>query len=321
MEVERSIQNVHLNETELLALIQNAFPNSKRLDTYAILSGGALNTSYRFRIECQDFVLRLYIRDRAHCEMEKKLYALIKNIVSTPHLIYSNEHHPPFAYAIFQYIEGIHLSEITKEKKIALSWELGKVLASIHSFTFSKAGFFDKNLTICKSFEIGSSPYFDEAIRILTQGKQLHTRLGDTLTNEVYNLLQQNQYLFPKVGTNICLTHSDFKPVNLLYKTGKVFVLDWEFAHAGIGILDFAILLRHRKQFPLDIGALAKSYTDSGGTLPDDWIRSALITDFVNILSLLDAVTEQPQLFQQLKDAIYTTITLFKNGAQAELEI
>ncbi len=62
---------------------------------------------------------------------------------------------------------------------------------------------------------------------------------------------------------NICLTHSDFKPVNLLYKTGNVLVLDWEFAHAGIGILDFAILLRHRDQFPFDSKSLVKGYSET----------------------------------------------------------
>jgi len=114
------------------------------------------------------------------------------------------------------------------------------------------------------------------------------------------DFMLKNKDFFPRVGENICLTHSDFKPVNLLYKTGNVFVLDWEFAHAGIGILDFAILLRHREQFPFDSKSLAKGYLDFGGKLPEDWLRSALITDFVNIVQLLDSPPDRPQLFHQL---------------------
>jgi hypothetical protein len=111
------------------------------------------------------------------------------------------------------------------------------------------------------------------------------------------------------VEEKIGLTHSDFKPVNLLYNAeGKVFVLDWEFAHAGIGILDFAILLRHRENFPLDTNALEKGYLDFGGSLPNEWLRSAFITDFVNIAHLMDASHERPKLYFELKNAIQNTI-------------
>lgn len=165
-----------------------------------------------------------------------------------------------------------------------------------------------------RSFEIDSSPYFNETIRVLAEGKYVSARLGNTLTCKVYDLLQKNKNLFSKIGAHTSLVHSDFKPVNLLYSNGKVFVLDWEFAHAGIGILDFAILLRHRKQFPLDIDILARGYRDSGGILPENWIHSALITDFVNILQLLDVSADQPKLFQQLKNAIHTTVDFFEKG-------
>ena len=119
----------------------------------------------------------------------------------------------------------------------------------------------------------------------------------------------QNQDHFPKVNDYVCLTHSDFKPVNLLYgKDGKVFVLDWEFAHLGIGILDFAILLRHRDQFPLEIETLKQGYLQNGGTLSAEWLKSAMITDFVNIATMMDTPAERPKLFKELKQSAETTI-------------
>jgi thiamine kinase-like enzyme len=134
--------------------------------------------------------------------------------------------------------------------------------------------------------------------------------LGEKLTDEALAFIHENKDSFPTVkNDNICLTHSDFKPVNLLYTdNGKVFVLDWEFAHAGIGILDFSILLRHRHEFPLDLSALESSYIHFGGNLPADWLRSAFITDFVNIVQLMDFPPERPKLFQQLKMSIQNTI-------------
>ncbi|NDD59623.1 MAG: aminoglycoside phosphotransferase family protein [Chlamydiae bacterium] len=196
-----------------------------------------------------------------------------------------------------------------KKNKASLCYELGCVLASIHAFKFSKAGLFGEGITIGHPFAAGSSPYFEEAFSVLSKGKNIRHRLGDKLTEKTLEFMQKNKDFFPIVKKNICLIHSDFKPVNLLCNTdGKVFVLDWEFAHAGIGIFDFSILLRHRNQFPFDWDALSQGYVTSGGYLPDEWFRSALITDFVNILTLMEMPPERPKLFQQLKNVIQTTI-------------
>lgn len=309
MEIERSIQNIHLDSQQLLALIRRAFPDCYRLDDYHILSGGALNTTYQFRIGNDEFVLRLYARDRAHCKMEKEIHALIDGKVSTPKLIYADENHQLVPYAIFEFIQGKHLTEVSQDDKQLLSYELGSVLASIHGFKFQQAGLFGDGVVISKPFKMGSSPYFEEAFSVLSHGKYVRERLGNQLADNMLTFMQKNKEFFPTVKNNICLTHSDFKPVNLLcHADKKVFVLDWEFAHAGIGILDFAILLRHRDQFPLDLNSLKLGYTSSGGILPDEWFRSALITDFVNITQLLDLPPERPKLFFQLKNTVQATI-------------
>lgn len=310
MDTERSIQNIILNSQQLLELICPAFPECHRVDDYKILSGGALNTTYKFRIGNSEFVLRLYARDSAysHCKMEKEIHRLVDGKVSTPKLIYSDDLHQPFPYSIFQFIEGKSISEASGSDKKPLSYELGRVLASIHAFKFQKAGLFGGGITIDQPFDAGSSPYFEEAFSVLSKGKYARIRLGDKLSDAMLKFMQKNKDFFPTINRNICLTHSDFKPVNLLYNDGKIFVLDWEFAHAGCGILDFAILLRHRDQFPLSLDALKNGYIESGGVLPDEWLQSALITDFVNIVSMLDAPPDRPKLFAQLKNAAQTTI-------------
>lgn len=307
MEVERSIQNIELEYAQLLTLVRKAFPNCQRLDDWKILSGGALNTTYKFHIDSGAFVLRIYARDQAHCKTEKTIHELIDKSVSIPKLVYADEAYEPWAYSIFEFISGVHISELPHQDKTTLSYELGHVLASIHAFKLPKAGLFGDGIAIGHPFGLGSSPYFEETNSVLSNSKNVRSRLGEKLTDEAIAFIRENKDFFPTVkNDNICLTHSDFKPVNLLYTdTKKVFVLDWEFAHAGIGILDFSILLRHRHEFPLDLSALSKSYLASGGHLPDDWLRSALITDFVNIVTLMDTPPERPNLFHQLK-------TLFK---------
>jgi len=310
MEIERSIEHIHLDHATLLTLIRKAFPHCQKLDEWKILSGGALNTSYQFKIGSDAFVLRLYARDRSHCKTEQAIHRLIDGRVSTPKLIYADDSCEPWAYSIFEFIAGMHISELSSEHKTSLSHELGSLLASIHAFSLPEAGLFDNGIAIGRRFEVGSSPYFEETYAILSTNKTVRLRLGENLSDEALIFMQKHKDFFPTVKQdNICLTHSDFKPVNLLYHpSGRVFVLDWEFAHAGIGILDFAILLRHRDQFPLDLGGLEQGYTGAGGRLPAHWLHSALITDFVNIATLLEHPAERPQLFHQLKSSMQTTI-------------
>lgn len=310
MEVERSIQNIQLDGNQLLALVRKAFPNCQKLDDWKILSGGALNTTYKIQIGHEAFALRIYARDRTHCKIEKAIHQLIDKGVSTPKLVYADEANEPWPYSIFEFVSGVHISEVSRQEKISLSHELGRVLASIHKFKLPKAGLFGDGIAIGHPFELGSSPYFEETHSVLSNSKNVRSRLGEKLTDEAVAFIQENKEFFPTVKKdNICLTHSDFKPVNLLYTdTKKVFVLDWEFAHAGIGILDFSILLRHRHQFSLDLSALENSYKHFGGHLPTEWLRSAFITDFVNIVTLMDTPPERPKLFHQLKSAIQSTI-------------
>lgn len=310
MEVERSIQNIQLDGAQLLGLVRKAFPNCQKLNDWKILSGGALNTTYKIQIGHDAFALRIYARERAHCKTEKAIHQLIDKAVSTPKLVYADEANEPWAYSIFEFVSGVHISELSNQEKTTLSHELGHVLASIHKFKLPQAGLFGDGIAIGHPFELGSSPYFEETRSVLSNSKNVRSRLGGKLTDEALAFIQENKAFFPTVKNDtICLTHSDFKPVNLLYTdTKKAFVLDWEFAHAGIGILDFSILLRHCHQFPLDLSALENSYTHFGGHLPTEWLRSAFITDFVNIVTLMDTPPERPKLFHQLKNAVKSTI-------------
>ena len=117
MEVERSIQNILLDHGQLLTLARKAFPDCKKLDKWEILSGGALNTTYKFQIGPDAFVLRLYARDRAHCKTEKAIHHLINQSISTPKLIYADELSEPWPYSIFEFVSGSHISEVSKKRR------------------------------------------------------------------------------------------------------------------------------------------------------------------------------------------------------------
>lgn len=310
MTTERNIANVELNHDQLLELVRKAMPNCHQIDAWKLLAGGAQNTLYKITIGMESFVLRLYTRDREHCQTEQALFKLIGSTVPVPELIYADAAHEPWAYALFRFVTGIHVDKVAPKSSTQLSYTLGKTLALIHSFKFSHAGIFGKGMDIATPFALGSSPYFEEAHRVLSQPGHARERLGEQQAEKILAFMKQNKTYFPTItNDNIYLTHADFKPGNLLYTPQEtISVLDWEFAHAGVGIFDFAILLRHRDQFPLDLDALKTGYEANGGFLPAEWIRSALITDFVNIVHLLNSPAERPQLFAQLEKTIATTM-------------
>lgn len=214
VEVERSIQNIELEYAQLLTLVRKAFPNCQRLDNWKILSGGALNTTYKFHIDSGAFVLRIYARDQAHCKTEKTIHELIDKSVSIPKLVYADEAYEPWAYSIFEFISGVHISELPHQDKTTLSYELGHVLASIHAFKLPKAGLFGDGIAIGHPFGLGSSPYFEETNSVLSNSKNVRSRLGEKLTDKALTFIHANKGFFPTINNdNICLTHSDFKPV------------------------------------------------------------------------------------------------------------
>ena len=197
MEIERSIQNIQLDGNQLLALVRKAFPNCQSLDDWKILSGGALNTTYKIQIDHDAFALRIYARDRIHCKTEKAIHQLIDKSVSTPKLTYADESNEPWAYSIFEFISGSHISELSNQEKANLSYELGHVLASIHAFKLPKAGLFGDGIAIAHPFEPGSSPYFEETYSVLSNSKNVKSRLGEKLTDEVLAFIQENKDFFP----------------------------------------------------------------------------------------------------------------------------
>lgn len=308
MECERSLQQIDLKEEQLLALVKQAFPECQKLYDWHPLSGGALNTTYKFKIHNGTYVLRIYARGRSYCKTENAIYRLIHKTVSTPKLIYTDEAHEPWAFSIFTFVDGCHPFDVPVQDRLRLSSVLGQSLAKIHAYKLPAAGLFGEGMSIDLPFRAESSPYYDEAFSVLSKSHHARNHLGAQLADKALSFMEKQKDFFPIVYNNTCLTHSDFKPVSLLYDSGSLSVLDWEFAHAGIGILDFSLLLRHRGQFPLDLTALVKGYEEYGGNLPEEWYRQALITDFVNIATLLDSPAERPQLNQQLKNAIHTTI-------------
>ena len=94
---------------------------------------------------------------------------LISTKISIPQLIYSNERHEPWAYAIFRFMPGIHIYDASDESKISLSYELGENVSSYPFIQVPKGRSFwqwDRHKGL-PPFPENFSPYFEEAFAIL----------------------------------------------------------------------------------------------------------------------------------------------------------
>ena len=309
--MERASQIIQLDESQIQSIFRDHFGNKGQLQSFAPFALGAVNTSYKVIWDNIPYVLRLYIRDPKLLKIEKSVYKLVGKSISAPKLFYSGSYKNKFTFGIFEFIDKKHIFEISDcSLANTLSFELGKVLATIHRFHFHKAGLFGQRFVIHTPFEEGSSPYFDFIINNFSKSSLAWKRLGDTKANQLKDFIVKHQSYFPRIHNGGVLVHSDFKPVNLLWnKETGLTVLDWEFAHIGHSLIDLGILIRHFQEFSLSVKSLEEGYLKHGGILPDNWIQKARITDIINVIQLLNTSAERPQLFRFLIKSIDLTIS------------
>lgn len=302
--MERAFEFIDLDYSRIQSICYPYFKKG-RLTAYQSLSGGAVNTTYKIIWDERPFILRLYVRDPELAQIEETVYQLIRDKISVPDLLYIGRF-SSYPFAIFEFVDKKHIFEISNQSLAStLSYDLGKALAGIHIFHFPQAGLFGKGFAIHTPFEEGSSPYFAYIMEHFSESSLAWQRLGNERANRLKDFLKDNQDFFPVISQGGVLVHSDFKPVNLLWEEGSgLTVLDWEFAHIGNPLIDFAILLRHFQDFPLNISSLEKGYTEHGGVFVDDWIRKARLTDIINVVQFLNNPVERPQLFKFLFQSI-----------------
>ncbi|NGX51712.1 MAG: hypothetical protein K1060chlam2_01586, partial [Chlamydiae bacterium] len=237
--MERAVQPLDLSHSEIEESCRLYFQDRGTLQSFELLSGGAVNSTFKIRWEDEWFVLRFYVREKQLADVESHLYRLIQDSVPVPEMLFTSSEKGPYPFALFRFCEAPHIYESERVHSQSLSYELGEVLSKIHNFRFPIAGLFGNDLSIATPFEEGSSPYFDTCLEHLTESSNGWERLGNIRAEKIRNFIEKHKDYFPTIQRGGALVHSDFKPVNLLWDENQgLTVLDWEFAHSGHSLID-----------------------------------------------------------------------------------
>ncbi len=302
-------------------MLQPAFPG-RSVTSVELLTAGKCNTNYKIQVAGLDdaFVLRIYTRDRAACQKDVDILALVQERVPVPEMLYSHtgDNAEDTTYAVTTWADGVLLSDVMVASDVtalaACAYEAGKTLAAIGSYTFPHAGFFGPGLTIAEAFEDSQQTalaYIEQSLFNARAGQ----RLGKNLTQRLWHFVTANAGYFALMDEVATLVHSDFKGFNILvHEVQKQWrisaVLDWEFAFAGSPLVDIGNMLRYDRLLPPAFTAqFIHGYQEQGGHLPAAWRKGAKLSDLVSLCEFLDAPTTNDAKLQEVTGLIIDTLT------------
>ncbi|MFS1512457.1 phosphotransferase family protein [Chengkuizengella sp. SCS-71B] len=316
---ERSYELISLNENEVTEMIK-PFLNGKVIKEVETLSGGLNNSNLKITTNLNEtYVLRLYARVDLKAKVEKKIYERLADELPVPKVLYADfsceKYQTPFM--IINWIQGIQLKELMVNYGSAnsiekIGREIGKYLAKLHSYQFEKGGFFDENLNISEMFEINSESFLKFINESTIEGNAKKW-LGDKFTNDIWNFANEFSYLMDNIGHQTSLIHSDFNPLNILVDMNQEVsnisaILDWEYSFSGTPLVDVGNMLRYENTSSLFSNSFILAYKESGGVLPDDWLRKAKLLELIGLSDLLNKKECNPNRIKDIKRLIQSTM-------------
>ncbi len=322
----RSDQQLTLSNSELELLLQPAFPRTRVLHSQPAL-GGLANTNIRVMLYDRKtpVMVRIFTRDASQAEKEFRINSAIHDAVPTPEFYHFSSENPVNGqpYVIMQWMDAPRLElvyqNLSQVELMQLAKSLGKVMQNIHHYKFPLTGMLDNRLKVTEPIEIGAAGMLAFAQECLIE-KNGRDHLSDEFTERIFGFVREYGPLLDEWKGAPCLTHSDFGGSNILvHDVGQGWevasVLDWEFAFSGTPLFDFGNLLRP----PLGsldgfAEAIANSYRENGGELPNDWRRLIRLVDLCAWFDFLSRPNATTEVVADAKSVIADTINLFEQA-------
>lgn len=306
---ERLTERVAIEASEVASLIGTP------VRSLALFPHGKANTNYAVELTTGDrVVLRLYERDREAPERERRLAALVDGAVPVPAMLHSGATAEGTPYGVFEYVEGDHVHEVLDDATAyRLGHTLGRGLRSLEHVEPPAGreglGLFAPDLTFARTFDSVADSFVDLVSWSLREGRA-RKRLGPELRQRLAAVVDRAGHRLAPVESWRGLVHGDYKFTNILVRDGELAaLLDWEFACAFTPLLDVAILMRHRDDFPADF---VHGFEAGHAALPDDWRELSRIIDLMNLVGFLNASGSRPRLFAAVTQRIALTVDALK---------
>lgn len=317
---ERTEETISLNPTDIEDIIKPAFPD-KKLITAERIGTGLSNSNYKIHIEGSKapYVLRLYRGGRDVAGKELTISKLIKQTVPVADFIYADTtctraQHP---WAVMEWKEGILLRDVlrngTQADIVSAATSVGSNLAHIHSYTFSKSGFFDEVLNIKDVLSMDGDRFLSFIEQSLYH-QPCGTWLGANLTQEVWSFCQTYSPLLSDNSESPVLVHSDFNGLNILVRDDLAdcsvsAVLDWEFAFSWNRYVDIGNVLRYEEDGSLFERQFVRAYLEQGGLLHKNWKILSKLEDLVALCDMLNHSTvDTPRRMNDLRRLIERSV-------------
>lgn len=252
------------------------------------LSGGLANDNIRVGT---DRVLRILRRDPDQAQKERHLLDRQWTDLRVPRVLGGGDDFHLLEYVPHEPLRGTQTSGEL----------VGRALAEIHSTRFEDAGFLGPHLTIRK-------PLADFIGALQGHVETMLGPLGEDwsdLRARVNAALQSANDADSSTQGSVLL-HGDFKPSNLHWAK-RLLVLDWEFAYAGLALMDIGQLIRWSPG-RLFVEGFADGYQAAGGQLSDDWVRSAAVHDLGNLVGLVGAAPADSRRLTDIRRRIEETV-------------
>jgi aminoglycoside phosphotransferase (APT) family kinase protein len=197
----------------------------------------------------------------------------------------------------------------------------GEQLAKIHGISFDEAGLFSESGLIEHVFTDfpGESKSFIVNPLLAKAGERMGSHAQEVLSliDEHWKEVHDSYQLYTDLS-GPRLIHCDFNPKNIIVSDdGKVTILDWEYSMSGHPLVDFGNFFRFIEDYPEGANKIfVDAYRAAGGLLPNDWERSARLSDLVSMCSFLNQEEEYTATFTTAKLVIRRSLKWFSDNSK-----
>ncbi|HKQ76877.1 MAG TPA: aminoglycoside phosphotransferase family protein [Blastocatellia bacterium] len=280
------------------------------------LGGGLVNTLYRITPSdgSDSLCLRIFAAGRLSWETERKVLALVSASLPVPNVLLADGGNSDFShpYLVYRWIEGITLNEFRRQAPpaalLSVAETLGRLLAGVASFSFADGPNGEPNGVHSRLSPIEALLSINEKMLLSGLARK---RLGSALADAMWRRLEASADRLCKLDSVARLVHGDFGGRNILVAPSEdggwrvSGLIDWEGAFSGSTLWDVGSLFSYPRRYSETFRQLfERGYRDAGGTLPEDWFRTARLLDSTKMVTTLNEERELPVVFAECRELI-----------------